>query len=238
MMLEVKSIWKTYANCSNAAVCDVSLQVANGAFTALVGESGSGKTTLLRMIAGLQVPDKGAVLLNGQQVAGGDAWIPPEKRGVGMVFQGGALFPHLTVEKNIAYGLSHLSRSERAATVREYLELARLPTAARRYPHELSGGERQRIALVRALAPKPNLLLLDEPFSNLDVALKAALREEVHSILRAKQMTAILVTHDPRDAHSFGDRIVIMRAGIIEQQGTRQTVVENPSNAYCAQLLH
>ena len=230
MMLEVIQISKTYAHSEAAAVRDVSLDIKAGTLLNLTGESGSGKTTLLRMIAGLETPDQGKILLEGQQIVGGDAWVPPERRNIGMVFQGGALFPHLTVEKNIAYGLAHLSRNKRNAVIEEYLELIHLPKAKKRYPHELSGGERQRIALVRALAPNPKMLLLDEPFSNLDIGLKSKLRKEIRSILHAKNMTAILVTHDEHDAQCFGNETLIMRKGAIEQQGKVKEMMQDSSS--------
>lgn len=236
-MLEINHLSKTYADNEAAAVCDISLAVKAETLLTLVGESGCGKTTLLRLIAGLENPNQGNLLLDGQQVVGGGAWVPPEHRNIGMVFQGGALFPHLTVEKNIAYGLAHLPRKEQYAVINDHLALIDLAHARKRYPHELSGGERQRVALIRALAPNPKLLLLDEPFSNLNIALKSKLRQEIRAILLAKKMTAILVTHDPLDAHGFGDEIVIMRGGKIEQQGAVKRVKQCPINQYCAELI-
>ncbi len=236
-MLKISNVSRVYQKNRLPAVKALSVNVESHDLLALVGESGSGKTTLLRMIAGLEVPDSGEIRIGDRMVAGPDCWVPPEKRNVGMVFQGGALFPHLTVKQNIAYGLPNLSKAALQSTIEEYLELVGLSGAIKMYPHELSTGERQRVALARALAPMPKIILLDEPFSNLDALLKHRLREEVQSIIKAKKITGLMVTHDPNDARHFGDQVAIMRGGIIEQYGSVEAVVKLPCNEYCARLM-
>lgn len=208
------------------AVERVSLRVDEGAFFVLVGPSGCGKTSLLRAVAGFERPAAGSVRLDGRLLAGGGVFLPPEKRAVGMVFQDGALFPHLTVEHNVAYGVARRpDRSERVETV---LDLVGLSGYGERYPDELSGGERQRVALARALAPSPALLLLDEPFANLDAALRQRVRLEVKAILERAGATAVLVTHDQEEALSLADRVAVMAAGRILQEGTPQQIYHAP----------
>lgn len=185
-----------------------SFSMAKGEIVGLIGESGSGKSTLLRLIAGLETPSHGTIVLDGRTVVDDRTFVPPEKRGVGMVFQDYALFPHLTVAKNITFGLNHLSRRERNLRLAEMLDLVQLAGMENRYPHELSGGQQQRVALARAIATKPSLLLLDEPFSNLDAGLKETIRAELRDILRKAGMTCLLVTHDVRDIEAICDRAV------------------------------
>jgi iron(III) transport system ATP-binding protein len=236
-MLEYRRVAKTYPAGERAAVSGVSLAVSRGEMLAFVGESGCGKTTLLRLAAGLEAPDEGTVVLDGRVVAGGEHWVPPEKRGVGLVFQGGALFPHLTVAQNAGYGLHEVSKQDRPRIIEDMLALVGLPRYGQRYPHELSGGERQRLALARALAPRPNVVLLDEPFSNLDRCLRCALRDEVRRILKNVGATSILVTHDTDDALLVGDRVAVFRAGRLEQLGTSREIQQQPASEYCAQLF-
>jgi iron(III) transport system ATP-binding protein len=236
-MLEYRQVAKTYPNGERAAVSGVSLTVSRGEMLTFVGESGCGKTTLLRLAAGLEAPDEGAVVLDGRIVADAANWVPPERRGVGLVFQGGALFPHLTVERNVAYGLHDVPKPDRPAIVEQMLALVGLPDYGRRFPHELSGGERQRLALARALAPRPNVVLLDEPFSNLDRCLRCALRDEIRRILKNVGATSILVTHDTDDALLVGDRVAVFRAGRLEQLGTPDEIQQQPASEYCAQLF-
>jgi len=236
-MLEYRGVSKTYPGGERAAARDVDLAVDRGEMVAFVGESGCGKTTLLRLVAGLEMPDAGAIRIDGKTVADARTWVPPEKRGVGLVFQGGALFPHLNVARNVAYGLHARPRVERMTLVREMLALVGLPKTEKRYPHELSGGERQRLALARALAPKPNLILLDEPFSNLDRCLRCALRDEVRRILKEVGITSVLVTHDADDAFVVGDRIAAFREGRLEQVGTSAELCQAPASDYCARLF-
>jgi len=240
-MLTLRDLSRRYAGAAVPAVRGVSLEVAEGEILALVGESGSGKTTVLRLVAGLETPDQGEILLDGERVAGADGrdWVPPEKRQVGLVFQDGALFPHLSVAKNAGYGLTaaHGSRLERSQRVDAMLELTGLGELRDRFPHQLSGGERQRLAVARALAPDPRIILLDEPFSNLDPSLRRSLRDEILAILREAGTTAMMVTHDTEDALAIGDRIAVIRDGRLEQVGTPQELYRHPNNGYCARLF-
>jgi len=240
-MLSIQNISRQYPGTSTPAVRNVSLEVPQGEILALVGQSGSGKTTLMRLISGLEIPDSGKILVDGTEVAdaAGKTWVAPHKRRVGLVFQDGALFPHLTVAKNVAYGLSRkeFPKEERQAITANMLEMTGLQDYRDRFPHQLSGGERQRLAVARALAPKPKLILLDEPFSNLDPALRPSIREDILSILRASDITAILVTHDTDDALAIGDRIAVFREGQIEQIGSPYEIYHHPQNGYCARLF-
>lgn len=236
-VLDIEDLRKRYPGASQDAVHNVSLHVGNGEVLALVGESGSGKTTLLRLIAGLEVPTAGKIAIDGKIVGDDRTWVPPEHRGVGLVFQDYALFPHLTVARNVAFGLAKLPRRQRNDRVREVLALVGLEGLGDRYPHELSGGQRQRVALARALAPEPTIVLLDEPFSNLDAALKARLRDEVGDLIRRTGTTAIFVLHDSEDALALGDRIAIMREGTIWQADTPQIVYACPRDGYVARFF-
>ena len=208
------------------ALDGLSLDVAAGELCVALGPSGSGKTTFLRLVAGFERPDAGALDLFGERVAGGGAFVPPERRGVGMVFQDFALFPHLSVAGNAAYGLPRSPGRE--ARVREALELTGLARLGDRPVHALSGGEQQRAALARALAPGPRLLLLDEPFSNLDASLRGRVREELLEIVRRAGATTILVTHDQEEALSIADRIAFLWEGRMEQWGTPREVYLEP----------
>jgi iron(III) transport system ATP-binding protein len=213
------------------AVDGASLRVGKGELVALLGPSGSGKTTLLRVIAGFEQPDAGRVAIGGRPVAGGGAWVEPEHRRIGMVFQDGALFPHLTVSGNVGFGAS---RPER---VGECLELVGLSGRAGDFPHELSGGERQRVALARALAADPEVVLLDEPFASLDAGLRESLRLEVAEILRSAGTSALLVTHDQAEALSLAGTVAVMRHGRVEQVGTPEEIYERPSSRWLAEFL-
>ncbi|MBH5317447.1 ABC transporter ATP-binding protein [Paenibacillus sp. GSMTC-2017] len=199
-----------YPGSSSDVIKNFSLELNKGEVVGLLGQSGSGKSTLLRLIAGLEMPKEGTLNINGTTMVSDYQYVPPERRGVGMVFQDYALFPHMTVAQNIAFGLHGMSRVDRNNRVSEMLALVKLEEYGKRYSHELSGGQQQRVAFARALAPKPMLLLMDEPFSNLDADLKVSIREELRELLRISGITSILVTHDQEDADAICDRIIRM----------------------------
>jgi iron(III) transport system ATP-binding protein len=219
-----------------AALAGADLEVARGEIVALLGPSGCGKTTLLRAIAGFERPDEGRIELEGRVVCGDGAWVPPEARRVGMVFQDYALFPHLTVAANVGFGLPRGER-RRGPRVAELLALVELDGLGERYPHELSGGQQQRVAFARALAPSPQIVLLDEPWSNLDPQLRADLRREVSAVLRPLGVTAILVTHDREEAFSVADRVALMRDGAIVQAGTPEELYFSPATRWAAEFV-
>jgi len=222
---------------SNRAVAGVDLELAEGELVSVLGPSGCGKTTLLRCLAGFEAPDAGSIVVGEETVAGPGVWVPPERRRIGMVFQDYALFPHLCVEDNVAFGLARQDRQERERATRSTLELVGLQHKAGSYPHELSGGERQRVALARALAPEPAVVLLDEPFSSLDATLRADLRREVALILREADATALLVTHDQEEALTLGDRLAVMRDGVLVQEGPPAEVYARPTQRWTAQFV-
>jgi len=197
-----------YSSRQAAVIDHFSLTLDKGEIVGMIGASGSGKSTVLRLIAGLDLPEQGEITINQQQVLGERTYIPAEKRGVGMVFQDYALFPHLTVAANITFGLHRWKRQLRKARLEEMLELVQLGSFAKRYPYELSGGQQQRVALARALAPQPSLLLMDEPFSNLDADLKASIRQELRLILQKADMTCLFVSHDAEDIEAICDRSI------------------------------
>ena len=231
--LECKDLVKTFNGVS--AVSGLNLSIAKGEILALLGPSGCGKTTALRLIAGFESPDQGVIVIGGQTVNENSHTIPPEKRRVGMVFQEGALFPHLSVEQNIAYGLPKDTYREQRVT--EVLDLVGLTAQKNRMPHELSGGQQQRVALGRALAPQPEILLLDEPFSNLDSNLREQVRRDVLAILKASQVTAIFVTHDQEEALFLGDVVAVMNDGQIEQTGSPEAIFHHPITKFVAQFI-
>lgn len=210
MQLKINDLTFAYNKKEENVVENFNLEVQKGEVVALVGASGSGKSTVLRLTAGLEIPDSGQITIAGQIVAGDHKFKAAEKREVGMVFQDYALFPHLNVEKNIGFGIDHLSNAKRKARVRELLELVNLEGFEKRYPHQLSGGQQQRIALARTLAPGPELLLLDEPFSNLDAELKDKIRRELNEIIKEVGVTTILVSHDREDAKFMQAREILM----------------------------
>jgi iron(III) transport system ATP-binding protein len=236
-VLQLTGVSKSFPGKAQPAVDSVSLDVESGEILVIVGESGCGKTTLLRLIAGLEIPSRGEIRIGERVMFDWTTVVPPERRGVGLVFQDYALFPHLTVARNIDFGIENVSRTDRARRVAELLGLVGLEGFAARYPHELSGGEQQRVALARALAPAPSLVLLDEPFSNLDAVLKQQMREEVHRILRTAGSTALFVVHDREDALTLGDRIAVLRHGAIQQIGTARALSEHPVSEYVARYL-
>jgi len=227
-LLRVRNLVKRFPGNPRAAVQDVSFDLAEGDLLGLLGESGSGKTTLLRLLAGLEEPDAGTIELDGRVVSDARHVVPPERRGIGFVFQHHALFPHLTVARNVAFGLRGRPRAETAEAVNSLLELVGLPGFGARYPHELSGGERQRVALARSLAPRPRLLLLDEPFSSLDTGLRQTMRDETRAILRARGTTAVFVTHDTADALTVADAVAVLRHGTLRQLDTPRRVYRAP----------
>ena len=216
-------------------VHDATLDIAAGQILALLGPSGCGKTTLLRAIAGLQAPSNGTIAIGTQVVSDATTFIPPERRRVGMVFQDGGLFPHLTVEQNVRFGLRHHADPEQR--VSEMLELVSMEDFGQRLPGTLSGGQRQRIAVARALAPEPSVLLLDEPFSALDAGLRVQIRREVKRLIAAFGITTIVVTHDQEEAFAMGEHIAVMSGGAIEQVGTPSVLYESPSTPWVAQFV-
>jgi iron(III) transport system ATP-binding protein len=216
-------------------VADVSFSVPAGQILALLGPSGCGKTTTLRLMAGFEQLDDGMIVIDGQEVANGRFHLPPEKRRAGMVFQDYAIFPHLSVGDNVAFGLPR--GKDRPARVAAMLEFVGLAGLGERMPHELSGGQQQRVALARALAPQPAVLLLDEPFSNLDAALRTAVRQEVRELLQASHTTAVFVTHDQEEALFIGDQVAVMNAGRLEQIGPAEIVFHEPRTRFVAEFM-
>jgi len=216
------------------AVAGVDLEVAPGELVCLLGPSGCGKTTVLRLAAGLEPLQQGRIAIAGETVAGVGRALPPEARGVGLVFQDFALFPHLSVADNVGFGLRGQARVAKAARVREILAQVRLQDLATSFPHQLSGGQQQRVALARALAPAPRLMLLDEPFSGLDVGLRREVRDEALHVLKSAGIATLMVTHDPEEAMFMADRIALMRAGRFEQVGPPSDLYFRPANRFVA----
>jgi iron(III) transport system ATP-binding protein len=231
--LSIRDLWKGYAG---AAVLEgVDLEVQPGSLTAVLGLSGCGKTTLLRVAAGFERAERGTVALGGRTLDDGRTFTPPEKRSIGYVPQEGALFPHLSVQGNVGFGLPRGER--RGKDVSALLEMVGIERLARRLPHELSGGEQQRVALARALARRPQALLLDEPFSSLDASLRSRVREEVHALLREQGVTTVLVTHDQEEALSLADVVAVLRDGRIVQHATPAELYERPADERLARFL-
>lgn len=233
--LVFEGVTKRYG--SSVGVDALELSVPAGELVTVIGPSGCGKSTTLRLAAGLERPDTGTIRVAGEVVAGKGRFVDPERRRVGLVFQDYALFPHMTVGQNVEFGLDRLTRSERRARTGEVLDLVRLAHLAARYPHELSGGEQQRVALARALAPRPAVVLLDEPFSSLDESLRAQVRRDTVATLREAGTTGVLVTHDQTEALSIGTRVVVMRGGVIEQADTPEKVFEQPATRFVASFM-
>ena len=236
-VIDLENVGKSYWPGPIQALDGVSLDVQQGEILTLLGPSGCGKTTTLRLIAGFEAPDEGTVRIRGTTVSGNGKWTPPESRGVGMLFQDYALFPHLTVGDNVMFGLHQRPKTERAGRAREVLELLHLSRHFDRYPHELSGGQQQRVALARAIAPEPVVVLMDEPFSNLDAHLRDRVRDEVVTSLRSAGITCILVSHDQRDALAVSDRIAVMNQGRIEQIGTPLDIYKHPESIFVATFV-
>jgi iron(III) transport system ATP-binding protein len=237
VVIDVKEVSKRYNQTVAVESCD--LQVAAGEMLALLGPSGSGKTTLLRLIAGFERPDQGRIVIAGRKVVDvtNSVWVAAEDRGVGMVFQDYALFPHLTVAKNVRFGLRNTSKKDRETRVAELLRLTELEQCVERYPHELSGGQQQRVALARALAPRPGVVLLDEPFNGLDPELRPQMRREVARILRHLGTAAILVTHDQEEALGMADQVAVIRNGELQQVGTPEDIYYSPKTAFVANFV-
>jgi len=235
-ILVLQGIDKKYGQSEEYAVKNISFSVEEGEILALVGESGSGKTTLLRLIAGLEHPDSGIIMLSGEKIVEGARSLRANKRQIGLVFQDYALFPHLTILDNVKFGLGKAfkGKDERA---REVLQLVNLKENDQKFPHQLSGGQQQRVALARAIAPNPKILLMDEPFSNLDAMLKDQVREEIRQIIKKAGITAIFVTHDTRDALSTADRIAILYDGMLQQIDHPRQLYEHPINPYVANFF-
>ena len=259
-ILRLDGVTKQYPNTAEPAADRISLELEQGDILSLLGPSGCGKTTLLRLIAGFERPDAGTIAIAGTEVASSGVWLPPERRHLGMVFQEYALFPHLTVGENVAFGLQRrrskatspaslakknlawltdwrfyfADSKEIRERVKECLALVKLEKLEKRYPHELSGGQRQRVALARALAPEPAIVLLDEPLSNLDVQVRLYLREEVRKILKETGTTGIFVTHDQEEALAISDRVAVMRQGRLEQLGTPEDIYIKPTSRFVA----
>ncbi|WP_367647187.1 putative 2-aminoethylphosphonate ABC transporter ATP-binding protein [Ruegeria arenilitoris] len=233
LYLSIQNLWKAFG--SFLALKDISLEINEGEFVCFLGPSGCGKTTLLRAIAGLDLQTKGTVMQDGKDVSN----LPPSERDFGIVFQSYALFPNLTIEKNIAFGLenSGRSKSEIAVRVNELLHLVGLPDQGKKYPAQLSGGQQQRIALARAIATKPGLLLLDEPLSALDAKVRVHLRHEIKELQRKLGVTTVMVTHDQEEALAMADRIVVMNHGVIEQVGSPTEIYRHPRNLFVADFI-
>jgi iron(III) transport system ATP-binding protein len=237
MFLELSQLDIQYPGRNTPAVQGVNLGLRAGEIGVLIGPSGCGKTTLLRAVAGLEPVSGGKVLLSQRVVSEAGHTVPAEQRRIGMVFQDYALFPHMDVGRNVGFGIEHLPKAERTRRVAEVLTLVGLEGAEKRFPHELSGGQQQRVALARALAPQPDLLLLDEPFSNLDIDLRERLAQEVRNILKAAKATALLVTHDQLEAFAIGDVIGVMNEGRLHQWDDAYSLYHRPATRFVADFI-
>lgn len=237
MVIELKNVSKRYAGGGPPAVESLNLTVKHGEIVSILGPSGCGKTTTLRLIAGLERPEEGEIILGGKTVAGRGDFVQPERRNIGMVFQDLALFPHMTVRENVAFGLQGFEKGRKEKIVDLMLGMVGLFGMAERYPHQLSGGQQQRVALARALAPCPIVVLLDEPFSNLDADMRVQMRAEVHRILHEAKATAIFVTHDQEEAFSMADRVAVMREGRIEQVDVPERIYHAPATKFVADFV-
>lgn len=235
--LEIKKLGKKFKGASDWAVSEFNLNVEQGHIVALLGESGCGKTTILRMIAGFELPDQGTISLNGKIVAGEGYFLEPQQRQVGIVFQDYALFPHKTVWQNILFGLHRLSKKQAQQCTEEIIALSGLQGLEQRFPHQLSGGQKQRVALARALAPRPELILFDEPFANIDSMRKNQMRDDISQIIRKTSATAIFVTHDTKDVMTIADQVVVMQKGKTLQWGTPQEIYNQPVNNYVSDFF-
>ena len=237
MFLQIDQVEVRYPGAARAAVQGASLALNAGDIGVLIGPSGCGKTTLLRAVAGLEHVSSGEIRLASELVSSARVDVPPEQRRIGMVFQDYALFPHLDVARNVGFGLRHLNAADRASRVAQVLALVDLAGSEKRFPHELSGGQQQRVALARAMAPAPRLLLLDEPFSNLDVDLRERLAHELRGILKAAGATALFVTHDQLEAFAIGDQIGVMHDGHLHQWDDAYTLYHRPATRFVADFI-
>ena len=237
-VLTIDNLWKQYFS-GQDVLQELSLQLGEGELLGLLGISGSGKTTLLRLIAGFEKPNRGLISIHERVVAGPHDWIPPEQRQVGVVFQNYALFPHLTLQQNVAFGLksANLSAAEAQKRVDGTIALVGLQDFRDRYPAELSGGQQQRVALARALAPRPQLILLDEPFSNLDASIRYRLRLQVREILHKAQIAGVFVTHDQEEALSISDRVAVLHKGRMEQCDRPEVLYHSPRTRFVAEFV-
>lgn len=236
-LLSIRNITKRFARNLSPVVEDLSFEVHTGEIFALLGPSGCGKTTTLRLIAGFERADAGEICVDGQCFEGAKTHLPPEARDIGIVFQEYALFPHLNVLQNVAFGLKKLPAKLRDERVMTVLEMVGLTPFKNRKPYELSGGQQQRVALARSIAPSPKLILLDEPFSNLDAGMRHSTREEIRALLKDAEMSAVFVTHDQEEALCFADRLAVMQDGRIEQIGKPETVYHRPQTPFVADFL-
>jgi iron(III) transport system ATP-binding protein len=237
-MIDIKKLNFTYQKRSQTKIVnDISFKINKGEIVCLLGPSGCGKTSTLRLIAGLETPSSGKISIAGVCVNNKNIFVEPHKRDVGFLFQDFALFPHLTTKENIAWGLFNKTKTDKETRIEKLLIQTSMTDHGDKYPHELSGGEQQRVSLARALAPKPSLLLLDEPFSSLDTTLRHEIREETRQILKATNTTSIVVTHDPEEAMLIADKIILMHDGKILQQGTAKEIYDNPKNNFAASFF-
>ena len=233
-LLTFEAVGKSFGGI--AAVSDVSFELKPGEIACLLGPSGCGKTTLLRIAAGIERPSRGRVLFDGSEMAGPNRFVPPEKRNIGLMFQDFALFPHLSIIENVAFGLRSLPRQEANRVALHALERVGLAAYAESYPHHLSGGEQQRVALARAVVPRPQVMLMDEPFSGLDQRLRDSVRSETLALLRETRASSLMVTHDPVEAMGLADKIFLMRQGRLIQSGTPEELYHRPADAVAARI--
>ena len=233
-MIDCRNLAKSYG--AVKALSGISLSLDEHEFLSILGPSGCGKSTLLRLVAGLEVPSQGQVFLHGQEISGRKIILPPERRKFGMIFQDFALFPHLSVKDNVGYGAAG-TKNEKQHRVNELLELISLTHLSTKMPHQISGGEQQRIAVARALAPRPRLILMDEPFSNLDYQLRQQLRRDIREILKHEGVATVLVTHDQVEAITFSDRMLLMQKGKVVQEGTPSEIYQNPQTIWASSFV-
>jgi iron(III) transport system ATP-binding protein len=224
MFIKIENLSFKYNNSKTNIVNNFNMEMEKGEILCILGESGSGKSTVLRIISGLEIPSNGRVIIDKHSIVDKNIFIQPEMRGIGMVFQDYALFPHMTVAENIKFGLKKFSKVEKQNRIEEMLELVNLQEFSTRYPYELSGGQQQRVAIARAVAPKPSLLLLDEPFSNLDAHLQGKIREDLKNILNKTGTTSIFVTHDKEDAKCIADKVIVLKQGEVIQSGATTSI--------------